>query len=153
MHRWIVCASLGAVLLTGLTGTVVIADEADERTIKYRQSVMKSVGGHTGAIYQIVKNNNPNRSHLKAHARALHDLTGMISAAFQKQTSGGKTRSKQEIWSDASGFKSKVNDAQSAAREFDAAASSGNDAEIGAKLDALLDTCKGCHKEYREKKK
>ncbi len=153
MHRWTMCASLGVAMFIGLTGSMAIAAEDDEGAIKYRQSVMKSIGGHTGAVYQIVKSNNPNKSHLQAHARALLDLTGMISAAFQRQTSGGKTRAKQKIWTDASGFKSAVDDVETAAREFDAAASSGNDTETAKKLDALLDTCKGCHKEYREKKK
>ena len=151
--RWTLCALLGAALLIGMTGnTVAFADEDEEGAIKYRQSVMKSVGGHTGAIYQIVKNNNPNKSHLQAHARSLSDLTGMISAAFQRQTSGGKTRAKAEIWSDAAGFESATRDAEAAARAFSAAAGSGNQAEVEDKLDVLLDTCKGCHREYREKK-
>lgn len=152
MYRWKLCASLGAALLIGMTGAEVIGAEEEEGTIKYRQSVMKSVGGHTGAIYQIVKNNNPNRSHLQAHARALHDLMGMAASAFRQKTNGGKTRAKANIWTDASGFESAVNDAQTAAGAFESAAGSGNDAEIAEKLDTLLDTCKGCHREYREKK-
>ncbi|HSS65862.1 MAG TPA: cytochrome c [Gammaproteobacteria bacterium] len=152
MHRWKSCASLVAALLIGMTGTEVTAAEDDEGAIKYRQSVMSSVGGHTGAIYQIVKNDNPNKSHLQAHARALHDLTGMIASAFQPMTSGGKTRAKAKIWTDVSGFESAVNDARTAAGALESAASSGNDAEISQKLDILLDSCKGCHREYREKK-
>ena len=93
MHRWTLCAALGAAFFIGTAGnTAAFAAEDDEGAIKYRQSVMKSVGGHTGAIYQIVKNSNPNKSHLEAHARSLSELMGMISAAFQRQTSGGKTR-------------------------------------------------------------
>ncbi len=152
MHRWSFYASLGAALLVGLAGNAAIAAQDDENLIKYRQSVMKGVGGHTGAIYQIVKNNNPNKSHLQAHARALHDLMGMVTAAFQQKTSGGKTRAKPEIWSDASGFESATRDAEAAAGAFSAAASSGNEAKIAEKLDVLLDTCKGCHREYRQKK-
>ncbi len=153
MHRWTLCASLGAAFLIAMAGnTAAFAAEDDEGAIKYRQSVMKGVGGHTGAIYQIVKNNNPNKGHLQAHARSLSDLMGMISAAFQQQTSGGKTRAKAEIWSDAAGFDSATRDAESAARAFSAAAGSGNEAEIANKLDVLLDTCKGCHRDYREKK-
>lgn len=153
MHRWTLSAALGAAFLIGTAGnTAAFAAEDDEGAIKYRQSVMKSVGGHTGAIYQIVKNDNPNKSHLKTHAHSLSELMGMVSAAFQRQTSGGKTRAKAEIWSDAAGFDSATRDAEAAASAFSAAAGSGNEAEIADKLDVLLDTCKGCHREYREKK-
>ena len=151
MHRWISCASLGAAFVVGMTGTEVIGAQEEEGTIKYRQSVMKSVGGHTGAIYQIVKNDNPNKSHLQAHAGALHDLMEMAASAFRSKTSGGKTRAKANIWTDASGFESALNDARTAAGAFESAVSSGNDAAIAEKLDTLLDTCKGCHREYREK--
>lgn len=152
MHRWSLYALLGAAFLVGLAGNAAIADQDDENAIKYRQSVMKGVGGHTGAIHQIVKNNNPNKNHLQAHARALHDLMGMVAAAFQQKTNGGKTRAKPEIWSDASGFESVTRDAEAAAGAFSAAAGSGNAANIAEKLDVLLDTCKGCHREYRQKK-
>lgn len=153
MLRYELCTSVSAALLIGLTGTPVIAAEDEEVTIKYRQSVMKSVGGHTGAIYLIVKNDNPNKRHLQAHTRALKELMAMISDAFKRQTSGGKTRAKAKIWTDASGFKNAVNDARSAAGALETAANSGNDAETAEKLDVLLDTCKGCHREYREKKR
>lgn len=151
MHHWISCASLGAAFVVGMTGTEVIGAQEDEGAIKYRQSVMKSVGGHTGAIYQIVKNDNPNKSHLQAHAGALHDLMGMAASAFRPKTSGGKTRAKANIWIDAPGFESALNDARAAASAFESAVSSGNDAAIAEKLDTLLGTCKGCHREYREK--
>ncbi|MDH3315724.1 MAG: cytochrome c [Gammaproteobacteria bacterium] len=152
MHRWIFSAPLTAALLMVLAGARIVAAEDDESTIKYRQSIMKSVGGHTGAIYEIVKNNNPNKDHLKRHASALDDLMGMVQAAFKRQTSGGKTRAKAEIWSDAAGFSNAASDAEAASGAFVAATESGNDGEIAKKLDELLDTCKGCHKNYREKK-
>ncbi len=152
MHRWTFLIPLTAALLMGVAGAGVVAAEDDEGAIKYRQSIMKSVGGHTGAIYEIVKNDNPNKGHLKAHASALHDLMHMAEAAFKRQTSGGKTRAKAEIWSDAAGFNNAANDAVAASSAFETAADSGNDGEIAEKLDALLDTCKGCHKNYREKK-
>lgn len=152
MHRWTLYVPLIAALLMGVAGAGVIAAEDDESTVKYRQTVMKSVGGHTGAIYEIVKNNNPNKNHLKAHAIALHDLLGMVHAAFKQQTSGGKTRAKANIWSDAADFSNSASDAEAASRALVAATESGNDGEIAKKLDDLLDSCKGCHKTYREKK-
>ena len=144
-------AAAGCLLGLGMIGAATAQD--DEGAIKYRQSVMKGVGGHTGAIVQIVKKNNPNKGHLTSHADALEELLEMVNDAFGPQTSGGETRAKAKIWTDASGFKEAARKAQTAARAFHEATESGNDAAIGRRLDALLDTCKGCHDDYREKKK
>ena len=141
----------GCLLGLGIIGAATAQDE--EGAIKYRQSVMKAVGGHTGAIAQIVKKNNPNKSHLTPHADALEELMEMVPAAFEPKTSGGETRAKAKIWTDASGFKEAAREAQTAARAFHEATESGNEGNIGRRLDALLKTCKGCHDEYREKKK
>jgi cytochrome c556 len=114
---------------------------------------MKAVGGHTGASVQIVKKNDPNKGHLTSHAAALEELMEMVADAFGPKTSGGETRAKANIWTDASGFRDAARKSQTAARAFHEAAESGNEGVIGRRLDALLDTCKGCHDEYREKKK
>jgi cytochrome c556 len=149
MKRVFVAA--GCLLGLGMIGAATAQNDAG--AIKYRQSIMKGVGGHTGAIALIVKKNNPNRNHLATHAHALEGLVGMINDAFAPKTSGGETRAKAKVWTDAEGFKDAASDAQVAAKAFHEAVGSGNDAEIDAKLDSLLKTCKGCHDEYREKKK
>jgi cytochrome c556 len=154
MHRWervlclIACCLFGAGIFS-----VAAAQADDETTIKYRQSVMKGVGGHTGAIFQIVKKGIPHKDHLPAHARALNDLLAMAKDAFKAETSGGKTRAKSKIWTDFAGFEKAAQKAETAAAELVAAVDSGNETEISQNVDALLDTCKGCHKKYREKKK
>lgn len=148
MHHTFVVA--GCLLGLGIIGAATAQD--DEGAIKYRQSVMKGVGGHTGAIVQIVKKNNPNKGHLTAHADALEELLEMVNAAFDPKTSGGETRAKAKIWTDTAGFREAARKSQNAARAFHEATESGNEGAIGRRLDALLDTCKGCHDEYREKK-
>ncbi|MDX1514786.1 MAG: cytochrome c [Gammaproteobacteria bacterium] len=130
----------------------VQAQGGDEAAIKYRQNIMKSVGGHTGAIAQVVKGESPHKAHLERHARALHDLLSMAPDAFRQQTSGGDTRAKPEIWSDSAGFKRAADEAVAAASAFVEASASGDEGAIGEKIKAVFDGCKGCHRDYREKK-
>lgn len=150
VKKTVFLTSAGAVLLGILSGAA--AQGGDEAVIKYRQNIMKSVGGHTGAIAQIVKGESPHKSHLARHAQALHNLLAMAPDAFKQQTTGGDTRAKPEIWTDAAGFEQAANDAISAAKAFADAAASNDDAMIGEKIKAVFDGCKGCHKNYREKK-
>ena len=154
MHqrKRVLCLIAGCLLGAG-TFSAATAQADEEATIKYRQSVMKGVGGHTGAIFQIVKKGIPYKDHLLAHARALNDLLAMANDAFKAETSGGKTRAKPKIWTDFAGFEKAARDAEMASAELLAAVEAGNEMEISKKLAAVPDTCKGCHKKYREKKK
>lgn len=141
----------GCALIFGIAGGTA-AQGGDEAAIKYRRNIMRSIGGHTGAIAQIVKGETPHKSHLANHARALSNLLDMVPDAFEQRTSGGETRAKSEIWTDAKGFKQAHSEAAMAAKAFAEAASSGNDGEIAEKLKPVFEGCKGCHRNYREKK-
>ncbi len=59
LNKVVLLTSAGAVLLGILSGAA--AQGGDEAVIKYRQNIMKGVGGHTGAIAQIVKGESPHK--------------------------------------------------------------------------------------------
>lgn len=144
-------ATIGsAVALTAGTALPVSAD--DENAIKYRQSVMKAVGGHMGGAVAIVKGQVPYKDDLVAHATGLNDMAHVAANAFKEKTQGGDTRAKPEIWTDAAEFSEKIEDLKQATAAFLAAASSGGPEAAGAKLGAVGDACKGCHKKFRAKK-
>lgn len=121
----------------------------DEGDIKYRQAVMKGISGHAGAIAQIAKGKVSHADALQGHAHALMELSKLVPAAFKNQTSG-KSRAKEEIWSDRSGFEGKAKDFERESLAVAEAAKAGPDA-VKSALGGLFDTCKGCHKNYREK--
>ena len=95
------------VLSTALGGAGPVAAETDEGVLKYRQGVMKAIGGHTGAIAQIAKGNANQAGSIAIHTQGLHALSTLVAEAFRANVSEGKTRAKPEIWSDWSGFESK----------------------------------------------
>ena len=139
-----------AIALTAGTALSVNADDA--AAIKYRQAVMKAVGGHMGGSVAIIKGQVPFKDDLVAHARGLNDMANLTANAFKQETFGGKTRAKDNIWEDATGFNQQVEDFKKATAAFLSAAESGGPEAAGAKLGAVGDTCKGCHKKYRAKK-
>ncbi len=141
---------VSAIALTAGTALSVSADE--KAAIKYRQAVMKAVGGHMGGSVAIIKSQVPYKDDLVAHATGLNDMANIAANAFKQRTEGGKTRAKSEIWEDADDFSEKIEEMKKATAAFLAAARSGGPAAAGAKLGAVGDTCKGCHKKFRTKK-
>ncbi|MCP5151052.1 MAG: cytochrome c [Ectothiorhodospiraceae bacterium] len=129
-----------------------IAGADDEGTIKYRQSVMKAVGGHVGAIGSIAKGEGGSADHMKAHTAALADLATMVEAAFKdKVVNEEKSRSLGKIWEDWDGFAKAAGAMKEATAALAAAAAKGED--VGTALKATFDSCKGCHKDFRAEKK
>jgi len=131
---------------------VVGFSQSDAAAIKYRRAVMKGQAGHLGAMFGIVKGGAGRASDLSAHARALHELTGMIESAFKQDTMGGKTRAKSKIWDDYEAFKAKAAAADKASGGIVQAVQSGDQDAIGKALGAMGKACKACHKKYRKKK-
>lgn len=145
-------ACLGA--LFAMSGAVLTAFAAtEEDTIKYRQAVMKSVGGHMGAIAQIVRGKVDHKEDLAYHAEAISRAMDDVVKLFPKGSDFGETRALSAIWEKAADFKQKSEDSRSAAAAFAAAARSGSQSDIGPKFKGLADSCKACHKDYREEDK
>ncbi|MDJ0741557.1 MAG: cytochrome c, partial [Gammaproteobacteria bacterium] len=74
LHSWLAAGTLAA-----LTTTAVAEPE---NYIKYRQAVMKAVGGHMGASTQIVRGKVAEMDTLALHARALADLNADLLRLF-----------------------------------------------------------------------
>ena len=140
-----------SVVMFALTGSAI----AQEGPIKYRKGVMKAIGGHADAIAQIAYGGADQGAYLTAHADAFEALSKMVSAAFKEDAMASgdvKTRAKDDIWKNWSDYQSKADDLSKAAADFAAAARSGGK-DVAAKLDPVWDSCKGCHKKYRAKRK
>ena len=143
---------LKVVLVAAACATPMGAMSTEAGDVKYRKAVMKGIAGHAGAIAEIAKGNVSQDAALKGHAHALVELTKMVPAAFKNESMAGKTTADAKVWSDWAGFEEKADDLSKAAMAIAAAAESGPGA-TKAKLGDLFNTCKGCHKGYRVKKK
>ncbi len=150
ISRLIISLTLPAV---SFCTTAAYAGDSPENSIKYRQAMMKALGGHTGAAAQIAQGKVNPEGHLQMHADAIANLSKEITALFPEGSDFGDTptRAKPEVWEKWDDFKKAADASAKAANEFAQAAGSGNKEAIGAKFQALGKSCKGCHKDFREK--
>ena len=125
--------------------------ESPENYIKYRQAMMKAIGGHMGASSQILRGKVSPEGHLAMHADALAALSANLTALFPEGSDFGETKAKAEIWDNWSTFEKAAANSKQATAEFAAAVASGDAERIKAAQKAVGKSCKGCHKDFREK--
>lgn len=143
-------AACAAVLSLSFAAPAALADDAGE--IKYRQSVMKSVGGHMGALGGIVNGATANAADLQLHADGMAALAGIAGNVFPKGSDFGETSALPVIWEKSDDFAAAMKMFQDAATGMAAAAKSGDMAQAGAAFGTLAKSCKNCHETFREKK-
>ena len=145
---------LTAAILLGLTSQAQAINEP-ENVIKYRQSVMKSIGGHMGAIVGVVKGEVSYVDHVAAHAQGIHAMSKLLPGLFPKGTSlldSDKTRARPEIWDDFSKLVAAAKALEVESAKMVKVAASGDLDAIGGQLGNLGKACGGCHKPFRQKK-
>lgn len=149
LSRFIVFALFTTFLSLGATTAPAVADEA---AIKYRQGVMKALGGHMGSVAAIVKGKVAHNGHLAGHADAIAAIGKMTADIFPKESAMGKTSALPAIWEKPDDFAKAVAMFEDASQKFAMAASGGDMGAIGAALGNLGTSCGGCHKPFRQKK-
>ncbi|NQV82698.1 MAG: cytochrome c [Rhodospirillales bacterium] len=139
-------------VLLAFSGLPVLAQE--EGPIKHRQSVMKAVGGHMGAMAAILKGQVPFKGDLKAHANAMAALAKIAARAFPEGSDFGETRAKADIWSKPKEFATVVQAFITESAKLAKVAEGGDMAAFGAQFKAMGENaCGACHKAFREKQK
>jgi cytochrome c556 len=145
------------VLAAGLALGIAAQALADtpENLVKYRQSVMKAIGGHMGSIAAVVKGEVGFTGHVAGHARGIEEMSLIVPETFPANSGPmdvADTEALPEIWEEPAKFKQAVSDFQAAAAKFAAVAEGGDMSAIGDGLGALGKTCGGCHKPFRKKR-
>lgn len=143
-------AACAALLAISFTAPAAFADEAGE--IKYRKSVMKSVGGHMGGIVGILKKSTVNAANLQTHTDGLLALSKIAGTVFPEGSDFGETTVLPVVWEKPAEFAKAIKQFQDAAAGMAVAGKSGDMAQVGAALKPLGKSCKNCHENFREKK-
>ncbi|MDJ0895835.1 MAG: cytochrome c [Alphaproteobacteria bacterium] len=148
MRRILFATTLGVALAAGSA----YAADTPENLVKYRKAVMKSLGGHFGAISAVVKGEVSYGAHVANHARALRDVAPLIGAVFPPNSTYDQfkdTNALPEVWSKPAEFKQAVEAFEKAAADFVPVAEAGDAQAITASFGAMARTCGGCHKTFR----
>lgn len=138
-----------AVLSVGATLAFAAADDA----IKARQGCMKAHGAEFGVIQPIMKGEKPYDA---AALKAVHDAATAACADWDKSwgedTKKGETVetfAKEEVWTDAEGFKAAGGKFWEA---YQAVVNAADEAAFKAAVPAMGEACGACHEKYRRPK-
>lgn len=145
------CGGLAILICLVFTPASIQAQE-DGAFVQYRQRVMASNGANMGAIGDILKNKLPYQSHITVHAQEIQRMSPLISDAFKKDITAGKTDAKPEIWKEWDKFTAAADAMGREAAELAKVSQSGDMEAISAQVKKLSDTCGDCHKPYRKPK-
>ena len=140
--------------LSALFFIVIFSNSAfaqSEGMIKYRKNVMKSTGGHMGAIIDILKNGLPLTAHIVDHARSINQNNKMTLSMFPKGSGLGDTKAKLVIWENWGKFESAAIDSVRESAKLAKVAESGDMGAFAKQVRATGKTCRGCHKTFRER--
>jgi len=116
--------------------------------VKYRQTVMKSMGAHMTAMSLVVKKEVTMRSQLAAHADSIHALSGTIPEMF---AAPDKTRSsaKPEIWTHFDEFKSLSAKLEHESATLSQLAVKRDWKAFDAQFARVAKACEDCHDKFR----
>lgn len=123
------------------------ADAAGE--IAYRQAVMEVVGGHMKSIGSILRG-KVHMEDLKFHTDGMRGVSAIVPNVFPAGSGEGKTESLPAIWEKPVEFKAAMDKYVKAANDLADVVDASDMKNLGASVQALGQSCKGCHEDFRE---
>ena len=139
-------------LITLAISMAVIAEPAPEDAAKYRQSIMKALSGHNGAISMMVRGKAGDPDNLGNHIQALVNLKAEIESVFKEGSDLEDDRALPAIWENADAFADAIENFEAAVEALSDVADGGDMPAIEAAHRDLGKACKGCHEDFRQKK-
>jgi cytochrome c556 len=137
---------LGVALLA--CSLVAVADDQD--WVDYRQHLMKTLDEQVGSVRMILGHKAP-AADLATHAKILALGATTVKKSFATKAPGGNA--KPDVWSNWPDFSKRMDAFTAAAEDLSKAVAAGGVAAAGAKTQAVLAACKGCHDQYMIPKK
>ena len=159
MHSLWIARKTGSAVAWLMAATIIAgaasaqdAAKADEGAIKYRQSLMESVGGDMAAIGNIMKYGLPLTGNIVVHAEGLASHAKLVRSAFERKVTAGQTDAEPAIWAKADEFKEKTKALESETAKLVEVAKTGDPAALGVQMKATGKACGGCHESFRKPK-
>ena len=138
----------------------LIAEMNVDGMIKYRQNVMKSLGGHVGAADRLVRGQVPLMDQLEMHVTAARDIARTITTLFpgdsippEAEFAGATvdTDALPSIGEKPEEFKKAAQETIDAIEALVKVVQAGNKQDLPLAFKGVGESCKGCHKDFREK--
>ncbi len=119
--------------------------------VAYRHGVMEAVGGHMGAIKQILKGEVDRAGDLAYHAAALHGSANDLAGLFPADTGPdvASTRALPAIWEQGEDFAAAITAYEEATANLVTVVAGGDMAASMEAFGKVGQSCGGCHKPFR----
>jgi cytochrome c556 len=139
--------AIALALTFGLGLTLAWADGADE--IKARTEFMKSNGAAAGALKKAIDASD--KAEISKQVAILSANGQKIETMYPKSSSAaaGKTRAKDDIWTNPDAFKEAVMAFKTSTEKLAAADKAGNMDGVKTSFDDMGKACNGCHGKFR----
>lgn len=122
-----------------------------EDAIKYRRSAMFVMANHFARIGAMVSGRVPfDAEAVRANADIVAALAKLPFAGFIAGTDKGDTQAEAEIWTEPDKFRAATQKMQDEVARLNAAAKTGDLAQIKMAFGAASESCKSCHDHYRK---
>lgn len=127
-------------------------DTPEMAAYHYREALMETIAYKVAQARGMAQGEIPvNEAAFAKHASDVAVLAGMIVEGFIPNSAVGTSAALPEIWTNMADFQQKAADLQSAAQALaDAASQNGFEAAKGM-VQAVGQTCGGCHRPYRRR--
>ena len=141
--------ALPLVLVAGLSmPQAIYADDAPEKSIRYRHKVMEALGDHMGSTSMILKGEVSRDKDLALHARAMNDLAKTLPELWPEGTLENSD-SKKEVWEKKDAFLEACKSFEAATSALVAAAEKSDKEATMAAFKKVGGNCGSCHDDFR----
>ncbi|GAA4321626.1 cytochrome c [Pigmentiphaga soli] len=118
--------------------------------IRYRQAVMTVMGSHFGRLAPYARGDKPlDAADIQANVALVSAMAKLPWNAFGPGTQTDKVE--DSIWSDSAKFKQAADRLQGDVAKLEAAAQSGDQAQLRTAYGAVAASCKACHDSFRKR--
>jgi cytochrome c556 len=136
----------------GAGGDTAVEDTPEAAAFHFRQSVMESIAYKVGQARGMAQGEIPvDEAAFAKHASDVATLAGMIVEGFIPNSAVEGSAALPEIWTNMADFQQKAADLQNAAQALATAASSQGFEAAKEMVQAVGQTCGGCHRPYRQR--
>lgn len=123
-----------------------------ERAVQYRQSGYYLMGQNLSQLNLMLKGEVPfNKPGAELNADAIVLLGKLMAHAYPAGSTGGESKAKPEVWSEAPKFKQLQLSSQLEAERLQAAVKAGDQQILRVRFGDLSKSCKVCHDQYKAK--
>lgn len=143
--KWLNAPLLLVCLLTG-TDLLAHSDIKNPET-RYRHHVMKAAAAHQAAIKELHQHNLPFHSQRAEHSRALVSFFKSLPDLFPRNGNYAESDASPKIWQEWKRFIDYAEKGEMAAEKLTKAV---NPTQAQQHREQIRNSCKGCHKLYRD---